>query len=203
MIQITSDIRKDLQDYDNFSNLLNYAVMQTIKKHYSNLTEQMQYAKIQEILSLVARGELSVISNTPCPLQYPDDQLNGIRGMRDIIRNEMIKNPNIVRDTIAAANIKQYAYTSVIVHKIGGFNYDEQVSYNVTQLATDGSISGAYDQMFNTPDYARSLIKNYCTISYNDDIGLHRSIDSATYSTPQTRYAIEGLIQTENYNYTR
>lgn len=36
MIEIKTDVRKDLNDLDNISNLLNYAVNATINKHYKD-----------------------------------------------------------------------------------------------------------------------------------------------------------------------
>lgn len=42
MIEIKTDIRKNLYDLDNISNLLNYAVNATINKHYKDKATTMK-----------------------------------------------------------------------------------------------------------------------------------------------------------------
>ena len=106
MIEIQTDIRKDLYDLDNISNLLNYAVNATINKHYKDkaTTDEEEKNVAQQLIVDYLNGYKRVISNTPCPspIKYQEDTTNGINGMRDLLNSIDIKN---IRYSILNENV--------------------------------------------------------------------------------------------------
>ena len=117
MIEIKTDVRKDLNDLDNISNLLNYAVNATINKHYKDkaTTDEEKKNVAQQLIVNYLNGNKRIISNTPCPINYPEDITNGINGMRDLLNSIDIKN---IRYSILNENVLSHAYTEFGLKKL-------------------------------------------------------------------------------------
>lgn len=169
MIEIRTDVRRDLNDLDNVSNLLNYALEATINKHYQtdNMEEKKKTAKDLMINYLI--GKKNVISNVPCPIVYSTDSANGINGMRDLINN--IK-PETIRYSILKQNILSYAYTEYGKKKSDGYDAKKATSKAVTNLISSGNLNNNIDLLFDNLNILNNMITNYIDISFNNDFSI-------------------------------
>lgn len=190
MIQITTNIRENLTDLDNISNLLNYAVSSTINKHYSNQTAEEKEQTAKRIIVEFIHGKANVISNNPCPISYPEDKENGINGLRDLLKTI---NPNLIKYSILKANILSHAFSRDILHKISGYNVYEEIAKNITDITYAGVLDKNIDSLFKNENLLNGMVYNYFDMTFNNDIGFYNNIISAGYSDPQISRALEQL----------
>lgn len=177
MIEITKDVRKDLNDLDNISNLLNYAVNATINKHYKDKanTDKEKKNIAQQLIVNYLNGNKRIISNTPCHINYPEDITNGINGMRDLLNSIDIKN---IRYSILNENVLSHAYTEFGLKKIGGYNTDESIAKYVTDVSYSGKLDENIDSLFEDQDFLNGMVSNYLNMSYTNDFSFHSTVVS-------------------------
>lgn len=197
MIEITKDIRKDLNDLDNISNLLNYAVNATINKHYKDkaTTDEEKKNVAQQLIVDYLNGYKRVISNTPCPIKYQEDTTNGINGMRDLLNSIDIKN---IRYSILNENVLSHAYTEFGLKKIGGYNTDESIAKSVTDVSYSGKIDENIDSLFEDQDFLNGMVSNYLNMSYTNDPSFYSTVVSLAYSNGITKEALEQINSGQN-----
>ena len=197
MIEITKDIRKDLNDLDNISNLLNYAVNATINKHYKDkaTTDEGKKNIAQQLIVNYLNGNKRIISNTPCPINYPEDITNGINGMRDLLNSIDIKN---IRYSILNENVLSHAYTEFGLKKIGGYNTDESIAKYVTDVSYSGKLDENIDSLFENQDFLNGMVSNYLNMSYTNDFSFHSTVVSLAYSNEITKKALEQINSEQN-----
>ena len=193
MIEIQTDIRKDLYDLDNISNLLNYAVNATINKHYKDkaTTDEEEKNIAQQLIVNYLNGYKRVISNTPCPI----DTTNGINGMRDLLNSIDIKN---IRYSILNENVLSHAYTEFGLKKIGGYNTDESIAKSVTDVSYSGKIDENIDSLFEDQDFLNGMVSNYLNMSYTNDPSFYSTVVSLAYSNGITKEALEQINSKQN-----
>lgn len=197
MIEITKDIRKDLNDLDNISNLLNYAVNATINKHYKDkaTTDEEKKNIAQQLIVNYLNGNKRIMSNTPCPINYPEDITNGINGMRDLLNSIDIKN---IRYSILNENVLSHAYTEFGLKKIGGYNTDESIAKYVTDVSYSGKLDENIDSLFENQDFLNGMVSNYLNMSYTNDFSFHSTVVSLAYSNEITKKALEQINSEQN-----
>lgn len=197
MIEIQTDIRKDLYDLDNISNLLNYAVNATINKHYKDkaTTDEEEKNVAQQLIVNYLNGYKSVISNTPCPIKYQEDVTNGINGMRDLLNSIDIKN---IRYSILNENVLSHAYTEFGLKKIGGYNTDESIAKYVTDVSYSGKLDENIDSLFENQDFLNGMVSNYLNMSYTNDFSFYSTVVSLAYSNEITKKALEQINSEQN-----
>lgn len=197
MIEIKTDIRKDLYDLDNISNLLNYAVNATINKHYKDkaTTDKEKKNIAQQLIVNYLNGNKRIISNTPCPINYPEDITNGINGMRDLLNSIDIKN---IRYSILNENVLSHAYTEFGLKKIGGYNTDESIAKYVTDVSYSGKLDENIDSLFENQDFLNGMVSNYLNMSYTNDFSFHSTVVSLAYSNGITKEALEQINSEQN-----
>lgn len=197
MIEITKDIRNDLNDLDNISNLLNYAVNATINKHYKDkaTTDEGKKNVAQQLIVNYLNGNKRIISNTPCPINYPEDITNGINGMRDLLNSIDIKN---IRYSILNENVLSHAYTEFGLKKIGGYNTDESIAKYVTDVSYSGKLDENIDSLFENQDFLNGMVSNYLNMSYTNDFSFHSTVVSLAYSNEITKKALEQINSEQN-----
>lgn len=197
MIEIKTDVRKDLNDLDNISNLLNYAVNATINKHYKDkaTTDEEKKNIAQQLIVNYLNGNNRIISNTPCPINYPEDITNGINGMRDLLNSIDIKN---IRYSILNENVLSHAYTEFGLKKIGGYNTDESIAKYVTDVSYSGKLSKNIDSLFEDQDFLNGMVSNYLNMSYTNDFSFHSTVVSLAYSNEITKKALEQINSGQN-----
>lgn len=197
MIDIKTDIRKDLNDLDNISNLLNYAVNATINKHYKDkaTTDEGKKNIAQQLIVNYLNGNKRIISNTPCPINYPEDITNGINGMRDLLNSIDIKN---IRYSILNENVLSHAYTEFGLKKIGGYNTDESIAKSVTDVSYSGKIDENIDSLFEDQDFLNGMVSNYLNMSYTNDPSFYSTVVSLAYSNGITKEALEQINSEQN-----
>lgn len=195
MIEIKTDIRKDLYDLDNISNLLNYAVNATINKHYKDkaTTDEEEKNVAQQLIVNYLNGNKRIISNTPCPINYPEDITNGINGMRDLLNSIDIKN---IRYSILNENVLSHAYTEFGLKKIGGYNTDESIAKSVTDVSYSGKIDENIDSLFEDQDFLNGMVSNYLNMS--NDPSFYSTVVSLAYSNGITKEALEQINSGQN-----
>ena len=197
MIEIKTDVRKDLNDLDNISNLLNYAVNATIDKHYKDkaTTDEERKNVAQQLIVNYLNGNKRIISNTPCPINYPEDITNGINGMRDLLNSIDIKN---IRYSILNENVLSHAYTEFGLKKIGGYNTDESIAKSVTDVSYSGKIDENIDSLFEDQDFLNGMVSNYLNMSYTNDPSFYSTVVSLAYSNGITKEALEQINSGQN-----
>lgn len=197
MIEIKTDVRKDLNDLDNISNLLNYAVNATINKHYKDKanTDKEKKNVAQQLIVNYLNGNKRIISNTPCPINYPEDITNGINGMRDLLNSIDIKN---IRYSILNENVLSHAYTEFGLKKIGGYNTDESIAKYVTDVSYSGKLDENIDSLFENQDFLNGMVSNYLNMSYTNDFSFHSTVVSLAYSNEITKKALEQINSEQN-----
>ncbi len=197
MIEIKTDVRKDLNDLDNISNLLNYAVNATINKHYKDkaTTDEGKKNIAQQLIVNYLNGNKRIISNTPCPINYPEDITNGINGMRDLLNSIDIKN---IRYSILNENVLSHAYTEFGLKKIGGYNTDESIAKYVTDVSYSGKLDENIDSLFENQDFLNGMVSNYLNMSYTNDFSFHSTVVSLAYSNEITKKALEQINSEQN-----
>lgn len=197
MIEIKTDIRKDLYDLDNISNLLNYAVNATINKHYKDkaTTDEEKKNIAQQLIVNYLNGNKRIISNTPCPINYPEDITNGINGMRDLLNSIDIKN---IRYSILNENVLSHAYTEFGLKKIGGYNTDESIAKYVTDVSYSGKLDENIDSLFENQDFLNGMVSNYLNMSYTNDFSFHSTVVSLAYSNEITKSSLEQINSEQN-----
>lgn len=197
MIEIRKDVRNDLYDLDNVSNLLNYAVNETINRHYKAETDEEKKNIAQQIIVEYLNGNKSVISNAPCPIPYPEDTVDGINGMRDLINSIDIKN---IRYSILNENVLSHAYTEYGLKKIGGYNTNESIAKYVTDVSYSGKLDENIDSLFENQDFLNGMVSNYLNMSYTNDFSLHSCATSLAYSNDITEHALEQINLEKSLN---
>lgn len=197
MIEIKTDVRKDLNDLDNISNLLNYAVNATINKHYKDkaTTDEGKKNIAQQLIVNYLNGNKRIISNTPCPINYPEDITNGINGMRDLLNSIDIKN---IRYSILNENVLSHAYTEFGLKKIGGYNTDESIAKYVTDVSYSGKLDENIDSLFENQDFLNGMVSNYLNMSYTNDPSFYSTVVSLAYSNGITKEALEQINSGQN-----
>lgn len=197
MIEIKTDVRKDLNDLDNISNLLNYAVNATINKHYKDkaTTDEEKKNIAQQLIVNYLNGNKRIISNTPCPINYPEDITNGINGMRDLLNSIDIKN---IRYSILNENVLSHAYTKFGLKKIGSYNTDESIAKYVTDVSYSGKLDENIDSLFENQDFLNGMVSNYLNMSYTNDFSFHSTVVSLAYSNGITKKALEQINSEQN-----
>ena len=197
MIEIKTDVRKDLNDLDNISNLLNYAVNATINKHYKDkaTTDEERKNVAQQLIVNYLNGYKSVISNTPCPIKYQEDVTNGINGMRDLLNSIDIKN---IRYSILNEKVLSHAYTEFGLKKIGGYNTDESIAKYVTDVSYSGKLDENIDSLFEDQDFLNGMVSNYLNMSYTNDPSFYSTVVSLAYSNGITKEALEQINSGQN-----
>lgn len=197
MIEIKTDVRKDLNDLDNISNLLNYAVNATIDKHYKDkaTTDEERKNVAQQLIVNYLNGNKRIISNTPCPINYPEDITNGINGMRDLLNSIDIKN---IRYSILNENVLSHAYTEFGLKKIGGYNTDESIAKYVTDVSYSGKIDENIDSLFENQDFLNGMVSSYLNMSYTNDPSFYSTVVSLAYSNGITKEALEQINSGQN-----
>ncbi len=197
MIEIRKNVRNDLYDLDNVSNLLNYAVNETINRHYKAETDEEKKNIAQQIIVTYLNGTKSVISNTPCPIQYPDDIANGINGMRDLLNSMDIKN---IRYSILNENVLSHAYTEFGLKKTGGYSTDESIAKYVTDVSYSRKLDENIDSLFENQEFLNGMVSNYIKMSYTNDFSLHSCATSLAYSNAITEQALEQINLEKSLN---
>ena len=200
MIEIGTDIKKDLydlDDLDNISNLLNYAVNATINKHYKDkaTTDEEEKKVAKQLIVDYLNGYKRVISNTPCPIKYQEDTTNGINGMRDLLNSIDIKN---IRYSILNENVLSHAYTEFGLKKIGGYNTDESIAKSVTDVSYSRKIDENIDSLFEDQDFLNGMVSNYLNMSYTNDPSFYSTVVSLAYSNGITKEALEQINSGQN-----
>lgn len=197
MIEIKTDVRKDLNDLDNISNLLNYAVNATINKHYKDkaTTDEERKNIAQQLIVNYLNGNKRIISNTPCPINYPEDITNGINGMRDLLNSIDIKN---IRYSILNENVLSHAYTEFGLKKIGGYNTDESIAKYVTDISYSGKLDENIDSLFENQDFLNGMVSNYLNMSYTNDPSFYSTVVSLAYSNEITKSSLEQINSEQN-----
>ena len=197
MIEITKDVRKDLNDLDNISNLLNYAVNETINKHYKDKanTDKEKKNIAQQLIVNYLNGNKRIISNTPCPINYPEDITNGINGMRDLLNSIDIKN---IRYSILNENVLSHAYKEFGLKKIGGYNTDESIAKYLTDVSYSGKLDENIDSLFENQDFLNGMVSNYLNMSYTNDFSFHSTVVSLAYSNEITKSSLEQINSEQN-----
>lgn len=189
MRQIRTDITKDLTNIDNISNLINYAIMQELKK--MRISDENDKIK-NNILCSLFKGK-NVISNLiPVPLDQEEYNSKGIRNMNELINSEV--DLDLFRHSILQANVLSYSDASYDKPCLS--NHDE-TNDSIASLVTDSLASGKIDELLvhmnQNEEFLRGMISNYINVTYHDDIILQNRLNSIKNLNPLAIQALEAI----------